>query len=276
MKNSFLSVVLACTILLTASGCDLISDLFASDEAEILAFEVPNSRSPAIIDAPQRTISVTVDPTDLRTLDPIVTASEGASVTPTEIKDGLPATFIVTAEDGSTAKWTVTVEIESGVSFILENVRVMIDQGIIHSTDPVKNQAAGDNTPCGFYFTLPDLSVLNVFKTAYEPSTATAGEPEVFWQGEFEGQQPGTFKSVSAPHGFMDFTNEADSYRSISSKEFIMEVLSYDAAGGCITGTFSGTVRKISNDDPATTTYQTVSDGFFKVLRLADDANPGF
>jgi hypothetical protein len=84
-----------------------------SSEKAILSFSIPEQKSPAEIDPVNHTVDlVTVYGTSLTALVPTIAISAGASITPTP---GVatdftnPVIYAVTAQDGTTQEWTITV-----------------------------------------------------------------------------------------------------------------------------------------------------------------------
>jgi len=86
-----------------------------SSEKEILSFSVPWQTNEAVILSYPGTIFVQVDTnTNLTEIIPVITVSENAIISPasgevTGFSNG-PVDYLVTAQDNSTKKWTVTVE----------------------------------------------------------------------------------------------------------------------------------------------------------------------
>jgi hypothetical protein len=91
-----------------------VTEAAQSSEADILTFEIAEQTGPALINTEEQTVSIeVVNSTDLTSLTPTITVSEGASINP---ESGVaqdftnPVTYSVTAEDGITAlEWVVTV-----------------------------------------------------------------------------------------------------------------------------------------------------------------------
>ncbi|MDW3209058.1 MAG: DUF5018 domain-containing protein [Reichenbachiella sp.] len=87
----------------------------ASTETDILSFEMEEQKSEANIDADSHTVSIELLlDTDVSNLNPSITLSEGATISPTGAQDfSSPVTYTVTAQDGSTAQtWEVSVTAE--------------------------------------------------------------------------------------------------------------------------------------------------------------------
>jgi hypothetical protein len=117
-----IAMVLMCTVLLGLMGCKESDPL--SSEKEITAFNITlkNGEEPKIgvIDPVTRTIVVTLPVTTQVTwLVPAVTISDLAVVSPAsgmEVDFSAPKTYTVTAEDGTTQDYLVTVNVELGSS----------------------------------------------------------------------------------------------------------------------------------------------------------------
>lgn len=86
-----------------------------SSKNEILAFSLRREKSPAIIGDSTVTIEVKIG-TDISSLEPEIKISPKATISPAseetvDFSNG-PATYVVTAEDGDTKDWEVTVKTE--------------------------------------------------------------------------------------------------------------------------------------------------------------------
>ncbi|MEQ8416849.1 MAG: DUF5018 domain-containing protein [Imperialibacter sp.] len=86
-----------------------------SSASDILTFSLPEETGPAVIDATAHTVAIeVVAGTNVSSLTPTITISAAASISPAS---GAPQDFTsavvytVTAEDGSTQEWTVTVTV---------------------------------------------------------------------------------------------------------------------------------------------------------------------
>ncbi len=96
----------------TSFGYDVIKQTGAHD---ILTFTLPEQSAAATISAVNHTVGITVvSGTSKAALTPSITTSLGASVTPNagvETDFTSPVTYVVTAADGTTQNWTVTVTV---------------------------------------------------------------------------------------------------------------------------------------------------------------------
>ncbi|WP_420317500.1 DUF5018 domain-containing protein [Ekhidna sp.] len=112
------------TITLTADDGNggLVSDEFIvtvnealSNETDIIEFSEPTQTEPAVIDAVNHTVSITIQPTsDLIEYNPTILVSEGATYELMNAFNGLDdLIYTVTAEDGLTTQdWIVTVIVD--------------------------------------------------------------------------------------------------------------------------------------------------------------------
>ncbi|MDR1864703.1 MAG: DUF5018 domain-containing protein [Bacteroidales bacterium] len=110
MKNRlFLAVLLAAAVL---SGACKKNDTPLSSEKAIITFTVTDGGGNSVsCNVSGTTVSaVLCKGTNLAGLTPVITVSPKATFTPLDAKDfTLPVTCTVTAEDGSTATYTVTL-----------------------------------------------------------------------------------------------------------------------------------------------------------------------
>ncbi len=103
-----------------------------SSANDILTFELAEATGAATIDATAHTIAIEVAAgTDVSSLSPTITVSAAASISPSSeaVQDFTNAVvYTVTAEDGSTQAWTVTITIEgettTGVADLLASISV--------------------------------------------------------------------------------------------------------------------------------------------------------
>jgi len=104
--------------IMTFSGCnkEVSSDNNKSSNKQILSFAITVPPRPGIINEIEKTITVDNIPngTDVKALVPTITVSEKSTVSPASgvAQDfSKPVVYTVTAENGSTATYTVTVNI---------------------------------------------------------------------------------------------------------------------------------------------------------------------
>ena len=140
----FVTIITALALI----GCDTADGTSLSSEAAILAYATDYLAEAPVIDVPNRTVTVTVQPMDLSGFDPEITLSDHASLTPpSAIEDGVPAPYTVTAENGSTAVWTVTVNVQYGISYYLGSTRIVHTCGMIDSTNEHLNTLLENGIP---------------------------------------------------------------------------------------------------------------------------------
>ena len=104
---------------------------------------LPEHTGNAVIDAVNHTVTIEVEEgTDPSALAPMITVSEGATITPASLVTldfTNPVTYTVTAEDGTTTVvWTVTVTVKTGT------VQLTMDN-IIMYPNPVKDKLYLEN-----------------------------------------------------------------------------------------------------------------------------------
>ncbi len=90
-----------------------------------------------LIDPQGHTVEVPIKPMDLSDFEPEITVSEFAVVTePASIENGVAAEYNVTAENGDSVTWTVTINLAYGVRYVFDGTEVVHLHGFIDSTDP--------------------------------------------------------------------------------------------------------------------------------------------
>ncbi len=109
-----------------------------SSENDILTFELNEQTSAATIDADAHTVNISVaSGTVLTALMPTITVSANATIDPASgvAQDfSSVVTYTVTAQDGTTQAWTVTVSLETGVS------SAKIDKTVNIYPNPINNK----------------------------------------------------------------------------------------------------------------------------------------
>jgi hypothetical protein len=118
------SVVLLCAALWGFTGCE--GELEESGENKITAFKIGDRW--ASIDEPEQELFIIVPAdTDLTKLKPVITVSENASVSPgseAEVNISMPLPYTVTAENGVTRTYTVTVSKDDPVQKSTSGVEI--------------------------------------------------------------------------------------------------------------------------------------------------------
>ncbi|MDC7227543.1 MAG: hypothetical protein PQJ61_12330 [Spirochaetales bacterium] len=111
----------------------------------ITGYSEENIVGDVIIDKEAKTITVEVLPLDLSDFDPAITVSEGAVLDePLSIQDGVPASYTVTAEDGTVSVWSVTVTVQYGMRFTYADTEYVFTGGV---TDDTYNTEVGAGVP---------------------------------------------------------------------------------------------------------------------------------
>lgn len=113
-------VQLRWTVTNTEGGCDDSDDMVInvsdplSSETDILSFSLTDQTGPAQINDVNHTVALEVESgTNISSLNPSITVSEGASISPAGAQNFTnPVTYLITAEDGvTTQEWVVTVSV---------------------------------------------------------------------------------------------------------------------------------------------------------------------
>lgn len=266
MRRFLLPVVIAAVLAL--SGCDWVLSLFGSEEAAIVTFSFEGIEGTASIDPEARAVEIEIIPIDLSTVTPVVEVSEGAMLgeLPAFV-DGEPATIEVTAENGEVVEWTVTVTLQLGLSFLLNGERVVLQGGYTNSG----SQAEADE----LYNGQPPGSV-----DSFDSALGVSVPDEVIDWGAEESafHLMELYLSSSAVGSYTYGTGDFSLYYYLDADRnfvdeiwFVQEsgevsVTGTGAVGGIITGTFgAGGVNEMDSGPLA------ITNGFFKVRRIADD-----
>jgi hypothetical protein len=107
-----------------------IVEVILSNEKDILAFVLTQQTGNVVINATEHTVDIKVlSGTNVTALEPVITLSEGATVSPLSgeaVDFTTPVVYKVTAENGSEQDWTVTVTIATSIqdNFLSGNVRI--------------------------------------------------------------------------------------------------------------------------------------------------------
>jgi hypothetical protein len=88
-----------------------------ADTTDILSFVIPGMSQPANIDWDNKTVVANVPPMDLSTTSFEVGLSVGSTVAQEVLVDGQTSIFVVTNASGQSADWSVTVNVQRGISF---------------------------------------------------------------------------------------------------------------------------------------------------------------
>lgn len=262
--RSILSILLLTIAAFSLAGCFL----FESADADIVAFVLDGVIDGTLtIDAATHTLSVAVEPMDVAAAVPVVTVSEGATLTgQPPLADGEAVTYVVTAENGDAVPWTVTVRVREGMAFTLDGDRVVLMHGYT-SSDPSENEALGDGVP----FLSAGASQATVYAGAEAFDYTVPASPDVDNVSlylDYNGSlQVGLFDETMLRWTYY-VASSGTSY--IINGDMLVGVVSLNlvhlgAEGETAIGDFEGTaVDDVDIADHA------VTQGFFKMRRLAD------
>ena len=142
MKKAIYLLLAAAAVVIFA-GC-------ASSENSIISISfdgVGIVEESLVIDETTRTVSAIIEPVDISTIKPIFELSSNAVIGDVSLVDGDDCTCTVTAEDGTTSEWTVTVTVQPGVSFIYDGAFESFACGVLDSSDSDASEAYGDGVP---------------------------------------------------------------------------------------------------------------------------------
>ncbi|MDC7127109.1 MAG: hypothetical protein PQJ46_16195 [Spirochaetales bacterium] len=214
------------------------------------------------IDSTNHTITATVKAVDLSTVTPSFSVSEGATAGDVTLTDGTEATCTVTAENGETVDWKITVTVNPGFTFIYgsDSTKILFEEGII-SSDEATNTQYGAGLPLASYDTSDDITTSQIFESDFDWDSDEE-EPD-FFVVIFNGNTTGEVSTL-------------DIEGTVSEVMFMIRsgmtgatctITSYGNIGEYITGTFSCTEGFNDND------VINISNGFFKVLRLENNVD---
>jgi photosystem II stability/assembly factor-like uncharacterized protein len=119
---------------------EVIVDGDLSGENEIVSFVLSQETRPAVIDSELFTVDAEVEyGTSLISLAPVIEVSQGAAIDPPsgqELDFTEPVIYVVTAANGDTQEWTVTVSVEVLPSDDATLADLMVDGETIAGFDP--------------------------------------------------------------------------------------------------------------------------------------------
>ena len=232
MKKLLLITIVIAVIAIT--GCSL----FGSAEAAIISFSVEGIVGTAEIDPVTHSVTVTVEPMDISSIDPVITVSEKALLTePESIEDGVAATYTVTAENGDVVEWTVTVNVQYGISFVLDGTKVIFTHGFKDSSDSAANAAEGNGVPG--IAVLSESSESYVFEEVYDWGV-TIDAPTFDYIDFGIGLTTGLYNDISFTYN--DFSEESNTSYSCD-----FTVTEFGSVGGLFRASFSGTEMTAEN-----------------------------
>ena len=253
------ALLLSMAIVVALGGCNLWNQLFGSSSATITSFTIDGIVGTATVDLTAHTVVATVEPLDISAIAPTVTVSAGATLTTAPLQDGVPATFTVTAQNGTATSWQVTVNVEYGTSFTVDGTtKVVMTHGYVDPSLTYSADLIGNDQAVGYTYST----------TTYVDSFAAdqqvhGGGPLGHTYLDFGGTSVGSYTESNASFNYDDGTGNVlniDSNTSLSSGTF--SVNEYGTAfGQTIQGSFIGTASDGSNT-------HSVTKGFFKVLTV--------
>lgn len=260
MKKLIILMLICLICAASFFGCDDTGAGTASVEAAITAFTGAGLVGTPNIDLEAHTVSLTVEPMDLSNYSPELVVSDYAEVTsaPGTIADGVPATYTVTAEDGTAVDWKVTVNVLYGVAFDYGTRHIVLTEGEIYSGDPEFNEYVGDGVP-GIYSS-GSSNYFTVYSEVYDyGSESRASEPPTYeydydyFEFYFEGESTEIYSSASAEY------YESDGFVS-TDFDCSVDVSEHGDIGGDFRASFSGVVDEIpvasrASADPDITGY---------------------
>ena len=188
-KRKFSVSVLMLAVLFIGSGCTLLDSIFGSgdttgdvqlsSDAHIVSFSLDGIVGQAVIDPAGKTVRATVEPMDVSKLTPKITVSDKATLSASPgLVDGEPVEFVVTAENGDTSAWKVTVTAQHGITFKINSTKYTLIHGATDTTEGA-TYTFGDDTPFGFVDTSynPAETMIYVMKDLYDFYVSGGAEP---------------------------------------------------------------------------------------------------
>jgi hypothetical protein len=257
---------------LSLSGCGWVLSLFASGEAAIVEFSYEGIDGTATVDPEARTVEITIPPINLASVTPVVEVTEGADLGPLPaFADGVPATVSITAENGDVVEWTVTVNLELGVSFLLNGERVIV-QGGFTSTDPGTAEDYGNGVPPASVYSF-GTGMDDIIVPGSIISPPNAWNPDINERIELYVEIEVTGSNEYSTGDFYLYYEVDGDDDGIPEIYFVQEsgtaTVNEIAAevGDIVSGVFAAAgVNEMASGDLV------ITDGFFKVQRIVDDA----
>ncbi len=254
MKNIIVFVLLIITLLTAFSGCTSDTEepgINLSSEAAILSYASDYIIGEAIIDSVNKKIYVTVKPMDLANFNPVITISDKAVITPPDsIEDGTESIYRITAENGIIAEWKVTITVQYGITFTMDENTVTLTGGYENSVDPINDATLGSG--------IPALSIVRTYSTGvaleqiYDQGTETLPPDPAYDFCNFTCTGIST-GSYSGEFTFSDYSEE-----TIIEFELMFTITEFGDAGDNFRATFSG-----AETDPGTIV---LSEGYAKLI----------
>ncbi|TVQ17489.1 MAG: hypothetical protein EA382_18785 [Spirochaetaceae bacterium] len=235
-----------------------------SSDASIVSFSLDGITVDASIDPDARTVVVSAPPVDLSKISASIAVSSGADLdsVPTFV-DGVPTPVTVIAEDGTEITWTVTVNLQLGVSFKLDGEWVFLLAGFVNTENAEENEDLGNGEPGGSR-TGSDLQV-QVVRDVQDVSVSYSPEANCISM-DIYGFAVGTFTTVSDGYGdfYLDYNSDDEFY--YLSEGTIDVTHAASSVGDLIVATFAALLEYNDGQFSADLT-----NGFMKLRRIADD-----
>jgi len=245
-----------------------------SGDALIVSFDFDGITGEAVIDLENRTVTITTIPMDLSGIEPEISVSEGASLGEIPaFEDGVPADIIVTAEDGTVEEWTVTINVQRGISFLLDGTRVVLTAGLSgeyigRAMSLSRAIGAGEPGCCYFDGYIDGFALNDVYDLDSEPLVEEAVTIYA------DGESPDTYNDANCIVQYCldlepDGTYEIDINSNTAGTATVI-LNNSPAVGEDLYGSFSvaDTLNLVDDSDVS------ISDGYFKLLRVDDESYP--
>ncbi len=221
------------------------------------------------IDPEGKAITVAAPPIDLSSLNASVTCSNGATVTTVpSLSDGQIVTLAVTDADGAVEEWTLTVNLERGISFKFNGERVFLLNGFTNSLDHVDAADWGNGVPGASYAPLIPCIDIIVVASLYDWGTTTEQPPEyanITIPGAVVGQ-------YDHDVGFTFYYWNEDQTIDFDPVSGMVDLSEGAAtAGEHVVGTFTAEGDDSGGQMLVAQDAASVTEGFFKVKRIADN-----
>jgi hypothetical protein len=265
MKHKVLVLALVVSIAGVLSGCNFFMTLFGSRDADITSFTFDGMIGTASINLDDHTVTATIEPMDISTVQPTVKVSKNALLETQPLKDGEAVPFVVTAENGEQVSWKIKVTVSYGISFTYSYTnKVSFKHGVIDSSSAATTTLYGDDVPLGAYYASAHVSWIAANESTYDYYTET-GNPGSAVRMQIPDNTTGTYNVAS--FWFVDVSEGAD--MQLGTSPLTATVQQYGSVGEAISGTFSGPVMDLSRG------LVQIDSGFFKVKRIPNDTQIG-
>lgn len=225
---------------------------FQSNACEITAFSIAGEPIPAVIDEEAGTVTAFVkEDASLTGINPTITHT-GKSITPTGAQDfSNPVTYTVTAEDGSTKVYTVTVYKLKDcdiTSFVIDGVAAKID----YATKTITAVVSGDYD---LKQATAEISTVNASATV-KPASGEKADLSTSWTNGV------TFKSTLGSSSSTYTVQIRNKSKDASITSFVIPdgQLKYQGKNGAVVAQIDGTTINLTLEYGNTTGQQTVAE----------------